>query len=383
MKPEDVFRVEPRDLTKSTIPTLADIGDRFRVAAFVVLGMGLLAFILGFTINPTQAWGNVLLTAFNLASVGLGGLFLLAIQSITGARWSDPILKAHRAMPTLLPIAGILMLLLWFGAETLYPWARAGAGADHVLHGRLAWLNKPFFFGRITFIFLLWVVLGRHLVRRGKGAALFILVFGITFSLTSFDWIMSLEPLWYSTIFAIYNFSGLFLQGIALVTISAITLRRVGLLPEITKAQNHDLGKLLFAFSCFWAYIWLSQFLLVWYANIPEETSPLHLMLNSRWAPLFFLNLLLNFGLPFALLLQRSAKKHETLLLVTCFIILAGHWVDLYLSIMPPVLKGVVPVFGFSEIGGILLQFSLGHIACWPVFMKDMDPGQEVPQRAT
>lgn len=381
MMPDDTFIVPARDLTKPQFPTLADIGEQFRNAAWILFGFGALALGIGFVADPAQAWGNLLLTAFNLTSVGLGGLFLLAIQSLTGARWSDPILKAHRAMPSLLPIAAVMMLTLWFGAERLYPWARPEAAGDHLLHGRLVWLNKPFFFGRILLFFGLWILLGRRLVDRGRGAAVFILVFGLSFALANFDWIMSLEQGWSSTIFAIYGFSGMFLQGIAIVTISAIVLRRVGLLPEISKAQNHDLGKLLFAFSCFWAYIWLSQFLLVWYANIPEETEPVRLMLHSRWTPLFYLNLVLNFGLPFVLLLQRKAKTSERVLLVACFTVLVGHWLDLYLCIMPPVLKGATPAFGFSEAGGILLQFCLGHMACWPVFMKHADPGQEVPQR--
>jgi len=381
MNPDETFYVPARDLTKPQFPTLADIGDQFRNVAWILFGFGVLALGIGFVADPAQAWGNLLLTAFNLTSVGLGGLFLLAIQSITSARWSDPILKAHRAMPSLLPIAGIMMLALWFGAEQLYPWARPEALSDHLLHGRLVWLNKPFFFARILLFFGLWILLGRRLVNRGRGAAIFILVFGITFALANFDWIMTLEPGWSSTIFAIYGFAGMFLQGIAIVTISAIVLRRVGLLPEISKAQNHDLGKLLFAFSCFWAYIWLSQFLLVWYANIPEETAPIRLLLNSKWAALFYINLVLNFGLPFILLLQRKAKTSEPVLIIACSIVLVGHWLDLYLCIMPPILKGGSPAFGFSEVGGILLQFCLGHMACWPVFMKNVDPLQELPQR--
>jgi hypothetical protein len=376
----ETFTVPARDLTKSGIPTLADIGERLRGGAwaFVLLGAGLLG--LGLVLQAERGWGNLLLTAFNLACVGLGGLFLLAIQSITGARWSDPILKAHRAMPALLPVAGALMLLLAFGASVLYPWARPDAAAEHVLQGRLGWLNPPFFFGRVVLIFAAWIWVGRRLTQQGKGAAPFILVFGLTFSLANFDWLMSLEPVWSSTILAIYGFSGMFLQGIAIVTISAIVLRRVGLLPAVSKAQNHDLGKLLFAFSCFWAYIFLSQFLLIWYANLPEETGPMRLLLQGRWMPLFYLNLLLNFGLPFVLLLQRKAKTNETVLLATCALLLAGRWLDLYLQIMPPVLRGLGPAFGPAELGGILLQLGLGHLACWPVFMKDANPAQELPQ---
>ena len=146
---EETFYVPPRDLNRPKFPTLADIGEQFQKIAWILLGFAILFLGMGFIAHPTQAWANVLITAFNLTCVGLGGLFLLAIQSITGARWSDPILKAHRAMPSLLPIAGAMMLVLWFGAAHLYPWARPEAAADHLLHGRLAWLNKPFFLGRI------------------------------------------------------------------------------------------------------------------------------------------------------------------------------------------------------------------------------------------
>ena len=106
----------------------------------------------------------------------------------------------------------------------------------------------------------------------------------------------------------------------------------------------------------------------------------MRLLLQGRWMPLFYLNLVLNFGLPFVLLLQRKAKTSEAVLLATCAILLAGRWLDLYLQIMPPVLHGLVPAFGPAELGGILLQLGLGHLSCWPVFMKDANPAQELPQ---
>jgi Ni/Fe-hydrogenase subunit HybB-like protein len=243
----------------------------------------------------------------------------------------------------------------------------------------LVWLNRPFFFGRALLFFALWIGLGRRLVNQGRGAAPFILVFGVTFSLVNFDWIMSLEPVWSSTLMAIYGFSGMFLQGIALITLTAILLRRIGVLPSITKAQNHDLGKLLFAFSAFWGYIWLCQFLLVWYANLPEETGPLQRMMAMPWSPLFYLNVGLNFVLPFLLLLRRKAKEHEGILALASLLALAGHWLDVYLMVIPPVMGGVFPPVGLPELGGLLLQFGLAHMVCWPVFVHRVDPDQAVP----
>jgi hemerythrin-like metal-binding protein len=227
------------------------------------------------------------------------------------------------------------------------------------------WLNPPFFFGRVALFFALWMLLGRVLLRKHNFAAPFMAVFGVTFALASFDWVMSVEPLWFSTIFAIYGFSGMFVQAIALLTISAVVLHKLGLAPGLDKARNHDLGKMLFAFSCFWAYIWLSQFLLIWYANIPEETGPARLMLAGAWTPLFYLNLVINFGVPFFFLMRRDSKTNENTLVAVSLVLLVGHWLDLYLNIFPALTRGAAPAIGIAELGGVLLTLGLGHLGIW------------------
>jgi hemerythrin len=268
-------------------------------------------------------------------------------------------------MPRVLPFAAVLMLCLWFGASQIYPWAMPEWAHNHHVHGRHPWLNPTFFFLRVAIFFGLWLTIGRALLRRHKLAAPFIAVFAATFALASFDWIMSLQPLWYSTIFAIYGFAGMFVQGIALLTLSAIALRHFGLVRGVAHARNHDLGKLLFAFSCFWAYIWLSQFLLIWYANIPEETAPVKAMLHGEWGTAFYLNLGLNFIVPFFLLITRKAKQNETVLIWASVILLVGHWHDLYLLVFPAMGKDAGPSFGLAELGGILLTLGAGHLAVW------------------
>ncbi|MBK8727325.1 MAG: hypothetical protein IPL96_15130 [Holophagaceae bacterium] len=349
------------------VPELIRLGRTLRGAAVGALVLGALLLLTGAGQGGARLWGNLLVAGVNLTHVGLGGLFLVAATRLTNARWSDPILAAPHAMPKVLPWALGVMLVLWFGAAVLYPWARPEAASDHLLHLRAAWLNKPFFWGRIVLYFVLWHFLGRLMLRRKSFTAPFMVSFGLTLSLASFDWIMSLEPAWYSTIFAIYGFAGMFLQGIAVVAMSAVALRRFGLLPHgVQKSPNHDLGKMLFAFSAFWAYIWLSQFLLIWYANIPEEVGPIKVLLSRPWAPLYFLNLALNFVVPFHLMLNRKAKDLESMMLWAGAVVLAGHWLDLYLMIFPPLTGGAAPKLGLPELGGILFTLGLGHLAVWP-----------------
>ncbi len=349
----------------SPIPGLRKLGRTLQKAALGLVALGILCLALGGANSGARLWGNVLIAGYNLTGVGLGALFFLALQVLTSARWSDPILAPLHAMPRVLPYAALLMLLLWFGASQIYPWAMPEYAHNHHVHGRAAWLNPPFFFIRVAIFFALWIGIGQALLTRHKLAAPFMAVFGATFALASFDWIMSVQPLWYSTLFAIYGFAGMFVQGIALLTLSAIALRNFGLVRGVAHARNHDLGKLLFAFSCFWAYIWLSQFLLIWYANIPEEVGPVKAVLFGEWAPLFYLNVVLNFVVPFFLLIQKKAKQDETVLIWAAVILLAGHWLDLYVMVFPALTKGAAPSFGFAEIGGILLTLGFGHLAVW------------------
>ena len=254
---------------------------------------------------------------------------------------------------------------------SLYPWTGASGAGFEALHGfKRVWLNLPFFIGRSAAYLLVWIFIALAIVRTSRRqdedgnlahtrrnerlSAVFIVVFGATFWLASYDWIMSLEPHWYSTIFGVYNFAGLFLGGLAAIIVLAVWLERLGALRHIlTQNHLHNLGTLLFAFSTFWAYIWFSQYMLIWYANFPEETSHYILRLRGAWEPLFILNLLLNWAIPFLALLPRSSKRSPSVLLKVAVVILLGRWLDLYLMILPR-FAGATPVFGVWEIGLML-----------------------------
>ncbi len=314
------------------------------------------AFVAGLFFAPARVWPNFLLSVYFLAGLGLAGAVFLALHYVTGARWSVPIRRVPEAMVCVLPWAGIAMAALAFGAPTLYAWAdgaTVAADGTGILSERSGWMNVPFFLARVAVVFGAWIALAGALVRRSRRqdedgdpvhrsrnartSAVFLVVFGVTFSLACFDWIMSLESHWFSTIFAIYNFSGLFLSGIAAITILVILLRRRGTLASVvTDDVLHDLGKLLFGFSLFWGYIWFSQYMLIWYVNNPEETVYYQWRHAGAWQPVSIANVLLNWAIPFAVLLPAGAKRRETVLLRVSAIVLLGRWVDLYLMVVQP-----------------------------------------------
>jgi hypothetical protein len=215
-------------------------------------------------------------------------------------------------------------------------------------------------------------LLGRAIVRNGRGtqvrlSAIFLVVLGVTIWLASYDWIMSLEPEWSSTVFGPYQFAGLFLAGLAAIVLLAADAERKGtpstlpLSPRergrgegVGQKQRHDLGKLIFGFSVFWAYLWYCQYMLIWYVNNPEETAYFTRRLEGAWQPLFWTNLILNLGVPFLVLLPRWTKCHRGILQQVAVVVLVGRWLDLYLMIVPPVVNGP-PSCGLGEIGTVLV----------------------------
>jgi hypothetical protein len=195
-------------------------------------------------------------------------------------------------------------------------------------------------------------------------SAAFLVIFGVTFTLASADWMMSLEPLWYSTIFGLYNFAGLFLSGLAALAIVALWLERRGPLQNVLNDDHlHDLGKLLFAFSIFWMYIWFSQYMLIWYTNIPEETAYFVRRVHGLWFVLFVANVVFNWLVPFVVLLRRDTKRQRKTLGRVAAIVLLGRWLDVYLMIFPSVV-GAAPRIGLWELG-----LTAGGIGCFGLLL--------------
>lgn len=336
--------------------------------ALVVLGAGTL--LAGLWLAPRQTWANLLVINLDLIGLGVGGLVWIALYCLTGARWSLSFRGVFQAMSAVLPpAAGGLAVVLIF-RPSLYSWTVPAIheGAESPL--RQLWLNRPFFLFRSLVYLVVWLAfaaafarVGRRHSREATGAenpepvglsGAFLVVFGITCWLASQDWIMSLNADWTSTIFGVYNFSGLFLSSLAAATLLIIWLvPRSRLNDQVTADQLHDLGTLLFAFSSFWMYIWFCQYWLIWYVNNPEETAYFVRRWEGAWPLLFLVNLLLNWGIPFCVLLFRSAKRNARTLGVVAAIILIGRWLDLFLMVFPSQ-AGAAPAVGFIEVGLLL-----------------------------
>jgi hypothetical protein len=329
----------------------------WRAAALAVAGLAGLTITAGLAWAPARTWPNLLLADVYLLSLALSGALFISMQFLSGAGWSVVLRRIAEAMMSSLPMAGALMLSVFFGRTTLYPWAQPGGSTGVLSASKAAYLSTPLVFVRMGVVLAVWMVLVRRLRKTSlqqdhdpaparhqrliTHSAVFVVVFAVTFALGSVDWLMSLDPHWSSTVFAIYVFAGLLVSGLAALTLFAIVLRALGPLGGVVKrAHLHDLGKLLLAFSTFWAYIWLSQYLLIWYGNLPEEVTYYMRRTDAPWMRLFLLNLFVNWVVPFVVLLPRAAKRSARVLAAVCVVLLVGHWLDLYLVIMPETWSG-------------------------------------------
>jgi len=363
---------------------------RFLLALVCFGGLGLL---LGPYLDLYRFWPSFLVSAFYFLSLALGALVFLSIQHVSNAAWSTAIRRVPEALMTYVPVGAASILAVFFGRYTIYEWTHTLPTAHGTAsHWKAAFLNSPFFFGRMLVVLVLWSIfvfllrreslqqdrdgLLEHTTRSKGYSAAFLAVFAVTFSLASFDWLMSIEPEFYSTIYALYCFSGLVLSGVAAITVSVILLRRRGWLAQTGPHHLHSLGKLVFGFSTFWAYIWLCQYILIYYANLPEETIYYIRRTATRgWTVLFLLNLFLNWVIPFVLLLSRNAKRSENVLLSACVIVLAGHWLDLYLMVAPAF--GGSPVFGWVD-AALLAGFAA---LCALTFLSSLAKAPLLPER--
>ncbi|MFZ1699497.1 MAG: hypothetical protein WBO10_02845 [Pyrinomonadaceae bacterium] len=338
-------------------------------------------------------WAAFLQNSFYFIAVALGGAVFVAINHVANSGWTTVVRRVPEAIMGYVPIGAISMLLLFFGRSAIYEWTgRTYSHGGHELVFKNTYLSEGFFFTRMIVFLATWITLiflmrreslkqdldgnVTHTNKNKTYSAIFLVVFGITFTFAVFDWIMSIEPMFYSTIYAFYHIAGVLLGGSATVTILVILLRRRGFLKEVGDRQMHALGILVFGFTTFWAYIWVCQYLLIYYANIPEET--IHYVTRTStdgWSNVFFLSLFLNWVIPFLMLIRRSVKSNENWMLAACGIILVGRWVDLYVLIFPTFFK--TPMIGFVDIA-----LPIGFAALFLLmFVKNLNIERLIPSK--
>ncbi|NNF58785.1 MAG: hypothetical protein HKN04_11145, partial [Rhodothermaceae bacterium] len=291
-------------------------------------------------------------------SIAIGALFFVMIQHITKARWSASLRRIPELIGANMPLLALLGIPLLFGLHDLYHWTHAelydpaSPEYDSILAGKQAYLNMPFFLARLAVYFLVWSYLGRRLyalsVRQDTEpnventlklrfvSAWGIPVLALTTAFASYDLLMSLDPHWFSTIFGVYFFAGGWLASLSLIVVLGLTFRRAGLLEyEITTEHYHDVGKFMFGFVVFWTYIAFSQYMLIWYGDLPEETRWFMDRYTNGWDAVTWGLIIGHFILPFFLLLPRFAKRILPYLAIMAVWLLVMHWYDLFWQAMP------------------------------------------------
>lgn len=337
------------------------MNPRIALPLYSVLAFAVTMAAMGALVAPAVVWPNVLLSGFFLAGIGLGGALLIAVHDASSGRWLGPVRRIACALTRLvLPGSIIVLTAIVLGGTSLFPAWHGHSGESAF---KAFWLNRPFFTARAFVYVVIWMF-SLHFLRRRRGAAAFLVLFGVTFSLASFDWIMSLDPRWSSTIFGVYHFAGMFTAALAVVAI--ITAYRAKSDESITADHLHDVGKLLFAMSTFWMYIWFSQAMLIWYGNIPEEASFYALRAYGNWGVLFWAVVLGMWVIPFLLLLPESTKRNRVIITRIAALILIAHWLDLYVSILPV----SMPV---PQVSGWELAIAFGSFAAvgWAVTRRE------------
>ena len=305
-------------------------------------------------------------------------LFFVALQYLTRAGWSSSIRRIAENLSGMVPYIAIFLvpiIINMMGHHSIYEWTHPEAANDALLVKKAPYLNQTFFLVRMGLYCLLWFGMLWYLVgnsvkqdasatditptrKNWKRAAPFVLVYALTITFASFDLLMSLEPHWFSTIWGVYTFAGHFVAALAVLTLVTVNLRKSGLLKGYIRDEHfHDLGKLMFAFSVFWAYIGFSQYFIIWYANLPEETIYFTYRMQGAWGIFGYALMACRFVLPFALLIRQDVKRKTMMLTVAACVILFAHFIDIIWIVMPAVSKVMHTdhlVFGWQEFTGII-----------------------------
>jgi len=356
-----------------------------------------------------RIWANLWINNVFFAGISVIGVFFVAIQYAAQAGWSAGIKRIPLAFGGWLPVALLLMLVVFiFGGHSIFHWTHhdlynpESADFDAIINGKKNFFFWPiadhpsfpiFWVGRLVVFFGVWYFIFTKMrtlmfqedqiggdtnwYKLRRLSAIFLVFFAFSSSVAAWDWVMSIDTHWFSTMFGWYSFASWWVSGLALITYIVVLLKDQGYLKIVDSNHLHDLGKFVFAFSVFWTYIWFSQFFLIYYSNIPEETVYfLERWKSGHYAPAFYFNLAINFFFPFLVLMTRDAKRHARILKVVCPAIIFGHWFDFYLMVTPGTLKenggfGLVEVGMFTVFIAAFIYVVLSNLSKAPLVGKN------------
>lgn len=372
-----------------------EIPGKMKTWSIALIAIGILSFIIGLVTkgmgdehSKVHFLGTLMYNSLFFMLVCNASMFFICATTLAMGGWQIAFRRVPEAISTLVPIFGgitwvILMYVVFIDHNHhIYHWLdKEAVAGDVILNGKKGFLNPTFFFIWTTLAIGLWIVLGRrmrvlssqadekamtgeegqrYIWKNTVSAALFIVWFALTVGSTvPWLWMMSIDAHWYSTMYSWYTFASSFVSGMSLVALFVIYLKNKGYLEYTTQEHLHDIGKFMFAFSIFWTYLWFSQYMLIWYANIPEETIYFKHRVQGPYKGIFFLNLIINFVCPILILMKRGAKRSYTLITFMAVLIIFGHWVDFYQMVMGSLSKEHVTL-GWLDFG--IAAFYVGMI---------------------
>ena len=375
------------------------ITKKAKNVTFGLIAVGLLLTVVGIATGmgdhhfKTRLLTNGLINGFFYFALGLGALFFLALQYATETGWYASVKRVIEAVAGFIPygmgLFGIVLLTITFmdGAH-IYTWMDPETVAhDEIIQGKSAYLNNAFFWIRTVVYFLTYFYFLNGFKKRSleedriggtelhfknyRQGALFLVFFAVFSSTSSWDWLMSIDVHWFSTLYGWYTFAGMWCSTMVVLVITTLYLKKLGYLKKVNDSHIHDLGKWTFATSFLWSYLWFSQFMLIWYANIGEEVTYYQMRIDN-YKIMYFAMFVINFAFPMLLLMSRDAKRHAGILTLVGLIILAGHWVDVYIMVSAGSL-GANAHIGFLEIGmavmvlGIFMYVVLNNLTKAPL----------------
>lgn len=386
------------------------VSDKAKRISIALIAVGIIAVVAGFlTGHAERTWANLLTSSYFFTCITLGGIMFCAIQYVAQAGWSVVVVRIAQAFSAVQPVAAIILLLvvgIGLGTHSLYHhWAdpnllkeylpdgkTPNPEFDEIIAGKSSFLNVPFFIARLVIYMVVWGGLGYYMRKLSHQedieggmkfykksitiSAVFAVLFAFTVPLFAFDLMMSVEAHWFSTMFGWYNLAGLWVSTLAAIALTVIFLKEAGYLEYVNENHMHDLGKFVFAFSIFWTYTWVSQFLLIYYANLPEEVSWFYNRWQSNYIWLFWIDMAVNFLFPLLVLMSRGAKRSYTIMKIVCSVVILTHWLDFYMMVMPGTV-GKENGIGYIELGtlagfvGLFMFFMLRALAKKPLLPKN------------
>lgn len=392
------------------------ISTKAKKTIFGVIGVGLVAFIIGIVQTSgtdqfmTRIFSNFLIDGFFFFAIALGALFFLALQYATETGWSVAVKRVVEGVASYV-IVGIVVLIVlfailtlthggYFGIDTthghhtghIYQWMDDEIVAhDPIIAGKAPFLTKPFFWVVTLIYFATYFFFYRGFRKRSlqedleggtkihfknfSKAALFLVLFGYFSSTSSWHWIMSIDAHWFSTLYGWYVFGGMWCTAMTTIMLVVLYLKKLGHLQHVNDSHIHDIGKWIFATSFLWSYLFFSQLMLYWYADIPEEVI-YYVTRIEDYKYIFWGMFMINFIIPMLILMSADAKRHAGILMFVCVAIILGHWTDVYMLVTPGSM-GEHGTIGFLEVGlfmifaGVFTFFVLNTLTKAPLMPKN------------